>query len=139
MSWFSIELFWPKNISPSQAVWKFLNVLLTKTVYCSGLYRNQKYLKEIGYTVLRIFTQVLFWVGNQSNHQNFDPSLHCYPINVTSTDTCFVLKGLISVAPINVDKFSFGWSKNLKKKSKWVTKKLRFSTPPIVNIFWKKF
>ena len=25
-------------------------------------------------TVLQIFAQVLFWAGNQSNHQNFDPS-----------------------------------------------------------------
>ena len=27
------------------------------------------------YTVLHMFTQVLFWAGNQDNHQNFDPSL----------------------------------------------------------------
>ena len=30
------------------------------------------------YTVLHIFTQVLFCAGNQSNHQNFDPSLVSY-------------------------------------------------------------
>ena len=28
-----------------------------------------------GYTVLHLFTQLLFWVGKQNNHQNFDPSL----------------------------------------------------------------
>ena len=27
------------------------------------------------YTVLHIYTQLLFWAGNQGNHQNFDPSL----------------------------------------------------------------
>ena len=26
------------------------------------------------YTVLHVFTQLLFWAGNQGNHQNFDPS-----------------------------------------------------------------
>ena len=26
------------------------------------------------YTVLQMFMQVLFWAGNQGNHQNFDPS-----------------------------------------------------------------
>ena len=30
------------------------------------------------YTVLHLFMQVLFWAGNQSNHQNFDPSLLSY-------------------------------------------------------------
>jgi hypothetical protein len=30
------------------------------------------------YTVLHIFTQVLFWAGKQGNHQNFDPSLLSY-------------------------------------------------------------
>ena len=25
------------------------------------------------YTVLHMFTQVLFWAGSQGNHQNFDP------------------------------------------------------------------
>ena len=27
------------------------------------------------YTVLHMFTQLLFWAGDQGNHQNFDPSL----------------------------------------------------------------
>ena len=27
------------------------------------------------YTVLHMFTQLLFWAGNQGNNQNFDPSL----------------------------------------------------------------
>ena len=27
------------------------------------------------YTVLHMFAELLFWAGNQSNHQNFDPSL----------------------------------------------------------------
>ena len=27
------------------------------------------------YTVLHIYTQLLFWAGNQGNHQNFYPSL----------------------------------------------------------------
>jgi hypothetical protein len=26
------------------------------------------------YTVLHMFTQLLFWAGDQNNHQNFDPS-----------------------------------------------------------------
>ena len=30
------------------------------------------------YTVLHIFRQVLFWARNQSNHQNFEPSLLYY-------------------------------------------------------------
>ena len=30
------------------------------------------------YTVLHIFRQVLFWAGNEGNHQNFDPSLLSY-------------------------------------------------------------
>ena len=30
------------------------------------------------YTVLHIFTQVLFWAEYQENHQNFDPSLLFY-------------------------------------------------------------
>ena len=30
------------------------------------------------YTVLHIFRQVLFWAGNQGNHQNFEKSLLSY-------------------------------------------------------------
>jgi hypothetical protein len=30
------------------------------------------------YTVLHIFAQVLFWAGNQGNHQNVDPSVLPY-------------------------------------------------------------
>ena len=30
---------------------------------------------SVNYTVLHIFAQVLVWAGNQSNSQNFDPSL----------------------------------------------------------------
>ena len=34
-----------------------------------------KYQKSFKYTVLHMFTQLLFWAGNQGDHQNFDPSL----------------------------------------------------------------
>ena len=30
---------------------------------------------KTAYTELHMFMQLLFWAGNQSNHQNFDPSL----------------------------------------------------------------
>ena len=30
------------------------------------------------YTVLHMFTQILFWTGNHDNHQNFDPSFLSY-------------------------------------------------------------
>ena len=36
-----------------------------------------RYIK-VSYTVLHIFRQVLFWAGNQSDHQNFDQSLLSY-------------------------------------------------------------
>ena len=32
-------------------------------------------LQSVHCTVLHMFTQVLFWAGNQNNHQNFDTSL----------------------------------------------------------------
>ena len=67
------------------------------------------------YTVLHIFRQVLFWAGNQGNHQNFKKSLLSYK--------CWLI--------------FLGWS---KKKIKMAdSKKLRFSTPPILNIFSWKF
>ena len=33
---------------------------------------------EARYTVLHIFGQVLFWAGNQGNHQNFEKSFLSY-------------------------------------------------------------
>ena len=34
----------------------------------------KKTLQKMSYTVLHIYMQLLFWAGNQSNHQNFDHS-----------------------------------------------------------------
>ena len=47
------------------------------------------------YTVLHIFRQVLFWAGNQGNHQNFEKSFEI-------SYKCY--------------EFSLGWSKKKKKK-----------------------
>ena len=43
---------------------------------CKPCKSRQKSIKR--YTVMHIFRQVLFGDGNQSNHQNFDPSLLSY-------------------------------------------------------------
>ena len=43
---------------------------------------NEKSVRETeknGYSVLHIITQVLFWAENQSNHQNWGPSM--LPLN----------------------------------------------------------
>ena len=69
------------------------------------------------YTVFHIFRQVLFWAGNQVNHQNFDPSL--------LTNTLLLV---------------FMRMKQKKKYTKKIfkmadSKKQRFSKSPILNIF----
>jgi hypothetical protein len=70
---------------------------------------------EVVYTVLHFFAQVLFWDGNQGNHQNFDPSILSY-------------------------KFVLIFMGMKQKKIKMAnSKKLSFSIPPILNIFSQKF
>ena len=64
------------------------------------------------YTVLYMFRQVLFWTGNQSNHQNFEKSLLSYKL-------CLVL-------------FE-------KKIQNGRLKKTHFPAPPILNSFLQKF
>ena len=59
-----------------------------------------------------MFTQLLFWAGDQSNHQNFDPSL--------------LALSLIFMG-------------NKQKKKLADSKKLSFSTLPILNISFQKF
>ena len=74
------------------------------------------------YTVLHIFRQVLFGAENQGNHQNFEKSLLSY-------------KFWLIFIGMKQKNFFFE-----KKNSKWPTKKkLRFSTPPILNISFQKF
>ena len=69
------------------------------------------------YTVLHTFRQVLFWAGNQGNHQNFDPSLLAYKAKV-----------------------SFEKNKNIFfRKIKKANKKNHFAGLPILNIFWQEF
>ena len=67
------------------------------------------------YTVLHMFTQLLYWAGDQNNHQNFDPS--------------FLLQTLTDF-----------YVNEAKKKSKMAdTKKLSFSIPPILKKKIQKF
>jgi hypothetical protein len=66
--------------------------------------------------VLHIFVQVLFWAGNQDNHQNSDPSL--LPKKLTD----------------------FHGDEAKKRDSKWRTqKKLSLSISPILNMYLRKF
>ena len=50
------------------------NILIWGLIH-SSLNPTANFQSQTTYTVLHIFRQVLFWAGNQGNHQNFDPSL----------------------------------------------------------------
>ena len=58
---------------------------------------------------------MLFWAGNQGNHQNFEKNDTSY-----ETQCCFHWKKTKQ-------------KKILKKKSKWPTKKANFPAPPIFS------
>ena len=58
----------------------FRRILCSRYVIYKPAYKLEKADKSSHgrpyyYIVLHIFTQVLFWAGNQGNHQNVDPSL----------------------------------------------------------------
>ena len=73
------------------------------------------------YTVFHIFRQVLFWAGNQVNHQNFEKNDTSYEIQ-----GCFHFK-----------KQTFFFLK--KKIQNGRLKKNHFPAPPILNNFSQKF
>ena len=64
------------------------------------------------YTVLHIFRQVLFWAGNQGNHQNFDPSLlsyKCWLIFIGMKQKFFFWKNEFKMADLNFLFASLPW------------------------------
>ena len=86
-------------------------------IYYSSVFRI------ITYTVLHIFRQVLFGVGNQGNHKYFENSLLSYK--------CWLI--FIGMKQKEILFFE-------KKISKWPTEKnWDFQLPPILNIFSWKF
>ena len=63
---------WPK-VFPS--CWSSLVFTLLKVMLIIALLFLTEPLLTSTYTVLHMFRQVLFWAGNQGNHQNFEKSL----------------------------------------------------------------
>ena len=84
-------------------------------------WQNYSMFVETMYNVLHIFRQVLFWTGNQCNHQNFDPSLLFYK--------CWLI--FIGMKQIK---------RKLKKKykKKWPTQKNWDFQLPQFSIFFAK-
>ena len=72
--------------------------------------------------MLHIFRQVLFWAGNQDNHQNFEKSL-------LTNKLWHVFMGM-------KQKKIFFWKKNFQNSRQ---KKAYFSKSPILEIFSRKF
>ena len=97
-----------------------------KDFLCFLKWRNAEWLsfvisKWLRYTVLHMFMQLLFWAGNQSNHQNFDPPL-------LSKNLWLFFMGL--------SKKQFFFSK--KKNPKWPTQKNLILPNGQFSIFFAK-
>ena len=79
----ALSLLWLLGL-PLPFLWKTMKknyeahiifVVQNERIFFVHIFSSNMYRVAWCYTVLHMFTQVLFWAGNQGNHLNFDTSL----------------------------------------------------------------